>query len=306
MGKDYYAVLGIEKSADAATIKKAYRKLAQRYHPDKNPDDKAAEERFKEITEAYAVLSDAEKKRQYDQFGDSGFHQRFSQEDIFRNFNGQDIFREFGFGGDIFSQIFGAGGGGANPFFNGGGGGCGGHGHRPRSVKGQDLALSLTIPLRQAVLGGERRVDFNRQGRSETLQVRIPPGVESGQRLRVPGKGGESPMGGPAGDLFLEIEVQGDPRFRREGRDLTVRVNVPLSGLCLGCSAEVPTFDGEKRVKVPAGFSCGGRIRLRGFGVPAHGKHGAGDLYAEIMTDVPETLSERQRELLEALQEEGL
>jgi curved DNA-binding protein len=299
MAKDYYAVLGIEKTADAAQIKKAYRKLAVKYHPDKNPGDKAAEERFKEITEAYAVLSDPDKRRQYDQFGEAGFHQRFSQEDIFRNVDLNEIFREFGFGGDdLFGQMFGGRGG----AFRGGTF----HGGRQRQFKGQDLLLRLTIPFRQAILGGERQLDLSRHGHGEPLKVRIPPGVESGQKLRVAGKGMAAPAGGPPGDLLLEIEVGSDPVFARDGNDLSVTVEVPFSGACLGTSVDVPTLDGHKRVKVRAGTQTGSRIRLKGFGVPERRGSGAGDLYAIISINVPETLTAEQERLLAKLRDSGL
>lgn len=296
MGKDYYAVLGVEKPASTEVIKKAYRKLAIKYHPDKNPGDKAAEERFKEITEAYAVLSDTDKRRQYDQFGEAGFHQRFSQEDIFRNVDINDIFREFGIGGDdLYSQLFGGRGGG----FRGGAF----HGGRARPVRGQDLLLRLTIPFRQAILGGERQIDLDRYGHGEPIKVRIPPGVENGQKLRVTGKGAPSPAGGPPGDLLLEIEVATDPVFSRDGSDLSVTVEVPFSGVCLGTSVEVPTLDGNKRVKVKPGMKRGGRIRLKGFGVPGHP---AGDLYAIIEVAVPGELTTEQEKLLLKLRDNGL
>jgi len=298
MAKDYYAVLGVDKTAGADQIKKAYRKLAIKYHPDKNPDNKQAEERFKEITEAYAVLSDAEKKKQYDQFGDAGFHQRFSQEDIFRNVDLGDIFREFGFGGrggdDIFSQMFG-----------GAGAGHGGRHHR-RPAKGQDYLMRLSLPFRQAILGGERRVDIERNGQTEHLQVRIPPGVESGQKLRVPGKGGDSPAGGPAGDLLLEIQVLDDARFRREGSDLHTTVRIPFTGACLGTTVEIETLEEAKRVKVKAGMQGGSKIRLKGFGVPARTGQSAGDLYATIEIAVPKDLDSAQEALLEQLKDSGL
>lgn len=296
MAKDYYAVLGVDKSASTEVIKKAYRKLAVKFHPDKNPGDKAAEERFKEITEAYAVLADAEKRRQYDQFGEAGFHQRFSQEDIFRNVDINDIFREFGIGGDdLFSQLFGGRGGvGRSGSFRGG---------RPRPIKGQDLLLRLAIPLRQAVLGGERQIDLARHGHGEPIKLRIPPGVESGQKLRVAGKGAPAPAGGPPGDLLLEIEVLADPLFSREGHDLTVTVAVPFSGACLGTSIEVPTLEGEKRVKVKPGTRSGSKIRLKGFGVPGHP---AGDLYAVVEVAVPGELTAEQEKLLGKLRDKGL
>ena len=297
MAKDYYAALGLEKTASADQIKKAYRKLAMKFHPDKNPGDKQAEERFKELTEAYAVLSDAEKKKQYDQFGDTGFHQRFSQEDIFRNVDLGDIFREFGFGGrgsdDIFSHIFGGAGG-----FHG----RGGH-QRPHPVKGQDYLMRLTIPFRQAVLGGERRVDLDRDGQIEHLQVRIPAGVEPGKKLRISGKGGASSSGGPAGDLLLEINITSDPRFRREGSDLYTTVRLPFTGACLGTSVAVATLEETKRIKVKPGTQSGSKIRLKGFGVPGRAGKPAGDLYVVVEIEVPETLDEKQKELLEKLRD---
>jgi curved DNA-binding protein len=297
MAKDYYGTLGVKKDASAEEIKKAYRKLALKYHPDKNPDDKKAEEKFKELTEAYAVLSDTEKRKQYDQFGESGFHQRYSQEDIFRNFDVGDIFREFGFGTeDIFGHLFGSGMRGRTVYHGGGA--------RPQALKGQDYVLRLSIPFRLAVQGGEKRVDFQRDGGVEQLQVRIPPGIESGQRLRVAGKGGVSPTGGPGGDLLLEIQVEADPLFNRDGQDLYVKVQVPFSGACLGTAVDVSTLEGTKRVKVPAGMQVGGKIRLKGFGVPARG--GRGDLYAVVEVAVPAKLTAQQKELLEKLREEGL
>lgn len=300
MAKDYYAALGLEKTAGADQIKKAYRKLAMKFHPDKNPGDKKAEERFKEITEAYAVLSDPEKKQQYDQFGDTGFHQRYSQEDIFRNVDLGDIFREFGFGGrggdDIFSQMFG-GMGGAHGF--------GGH-QRPRPVKGQDYLMRITVPFRQAVLGGERRVDLDRDGQTEHLQVRIPPGVEPGQKLRITGKGGASRAGGPPGDLMLEISITNDHRFRREGHDLYTTVKLPFTGLCLGASVNVETLEETKRIKVKPGTQNGSKIRLKGYGVPGRSGKQGGDLYAVVEVEVPKELTEDQQELLEKLQEAGL
>jgi curved DNA-binding protein len=292
MADDYYATLGVDRKADGKAMKKAYRKLAQQYHPDRNPGDKQAEERFKKIAEAYAVLSDPEKRRQYDQFGDSGFHQRFSQEDIFRNADFSDLFGSFG-GEDLFSQLFGGRVGRAD--FG-----------RQRPLKGQDYSMQIHIPLRLAVTGGERRIEYQHEGRSEQLKVRIPAGVASGAKLRVAGKGGPGPAGGKPGDLLLQIEVDADPLFRREGNDLLVHVAISYSEICLGSSVEVPTLDQPKRVKVPAGMQPGQKIRLRGFGVPASGRRAAGDLYAVIDVKVPRVLSPAQQELLEKLQEAGL
>ncbi len=299
MAKDYYAVLGVQKDADQEAVKKAYRKLALKHHPDKNPGNAEAEEKFKEITEAYAVLSDVEKRRQYDQFGDADFHQRYSQEDIYRDFDVGDIFREFGFGtDDIFSRLFGGNARGRTTFHTGGG--------RVRPAKGQDFVMHISIPFRLAVKGGKQRVDYRGAQGVEQLQVTIPPGIETGQKLRVTGKGGGSPTGGPAGDLFLEIKVDPDPLFTRENRDLFVKVRIPYSGACLGTTADIPTLETSKRVKVPAGIQSGGKIRLKGFGVPASKKEPAGDLYAVIEIAIPAKLNDEQRKLLEKLQEAGL
>jgi curved DNA-binding protein len=297
MAKDYYASLGVSRDATSDEIKKAYRKLALKYHPDKNPGDTRAEEKFKEITEAYAVLSDEEKRSQYDRFGEAGFHQRFSQEDIYRNFDVGDIFREFGFGtDDIFSRFFG-GGARQESFFGG---------RQTRPLKGQDYQLKISVPFRNAVLGGGRRIDYKRGSQSEHLEVRIPAGIETGQKLRISGKGGESPAGGPPGDLLLEIRVEPDTVFSRDGNDLFVKVPIPFSGACLGTSVEVPTLNKRKKVKVPPGLPSGSKIRLKGFGVPAHGNHPAGDLFAIVEVKVPDKLTEQQKSVLEELQKAGL
>lgn len=295
MGKDYYSSLGIDKNASADEIKKAYRKLAIKYHPDKNAGDKAAEDQFKVITEAYTVLSDPEKKLQYDSYGDTAFHQRFSHEDIFRGANVNDMFREFGFSGgeDILSQLFGSGGRrGQQPF-----------GGQSRPRHGADYNLNVRIPFRIAVTGGERRVSFRTERGDEEMNVKIPAGTETGQRLRVAEKGGLSPNGGPPGDLFLEIQVDADQTFWREGNDLFVSVKTSYSGLSLGTTIDVPTLDGHKRVKVKAGTRNGSKIRLKGFGVQGKPK---GDLYAIVETEVPTELTDAQRQLLEQLKDEGL
>lgn len=294
MAKDYYASLGVAKDASEQEIKKAYRKLAVKYHPDKNPGDTKAEDRFKEISEAYAVLSDKEKRRNYDQFGDSNFHQHYSQEDIFRGTNFNDIFTEFGMGGggeDIFSQLFGGAGGRSRSF------------RQSRNLKGQNYIMKLTIPFRQAILGGERSVHFRHEGRDERIQVRIPPGVDNGQKLRVAGKGGPAPHGGKPGDLMLEIQVENDPRFTRDGQHLQQSITVPFSTACLGGTATVQTLDETKRIKVPAGTASGSKIRLKGFGVAGHGNSPAGDLYVTIRIEVPKKLDGKQQEAVEHLKE---
>jgi curved DNA-binding protein len=293
--RDYYEVLGLKKGASAEEIKKVYRKLALKYHPDKNPGDKGAEDRFKEINEAYAVLSDPQKKAQYDQFGSNGFHQRFSQEDIFRGFDVGDMFKEFGYGtDDIFSRMFGGG-------FQGRGGFGGGRGRR-----GEDFTMELEVSFREAYSGGEKRVAFMRNGQREELTVKIPAGVESGARLRVQGKGGAGRGGGPAGDLYLLIKVADDPVFSREEDDIVVERQIRFTEAALGTSLDVPTLEGTKRIKVPAGIQPGTKIRLKGFGFPHLGRAGKGDLFVRIGVRVPEGITAEQRALLEELERKGL
>jgi curved DNA-binding protein len=295
--RDYYEILGLKKGATPAEIKKTYRKLAIKYHPDKNPGNKEAEERFKEINEAYAVLSDPEKKAQYDQFGSAGFHQRYSQEDIFRGFNVDDLFKETGFGTeDIFSRIFGGG-------FQGRGGFGGFRGGRQ---KGADLSMELHVSFREAFTGCEKRIAFMRGDRREELSVKVPAGVESGARLRIPGKGEAGAGGGPSGDLYLEVKVGSDPLYARDGDDLIVERRIHFTEAALGTSLEVPTLDGNRRIKVPAGIQPGTKIRLKGFGFPHLGGTGRGDCYVRIGVTVPEQLTGEQRQLLEELAKKGL
>ncbi|HEX9024680.1 MAG TPA: DnaJ C-terminal domain-containing protein [Geobacteraceae bacterium] len=293
--KDYYQVLGLRKEASLEEIKRAFRKLAVKYHPDKNPGDKEAEEKFKEINEAYAVLSDPEKKAQYDRFGSAGFHQRYSQEDIFRGFDVGDLFKDMGFGTeDIFSRLFGGGGHHRGFHYN--------VGRQP----GEDFTMELTVTFRDAFYGGEKRVAFKRDGKREEVMVKIPAGVESGSRLRIKGKGGEGIRGGEPGDLFLVIQVAGDPQFTREGDDIIVEKQIRFSEAALGTSLNVETLDGPKRIKVPAGIQPGTRIRLKGLGFPRMGMGERGDFYVRIGVSVPEQLNAAQRALLQDLAEKGL
>ena len=285
--RDYYELLGVKKSATVDEIKKAYRKLAVKYHPDKNPGDKQAEERFKEVSEAYAVLSDAEKRKQYDQFGSDGFHQKFSQEDIFRGFDINDLLREMGFGG-----------------MGRGGSGFGRGSRGPR--QGEDLAMEVQVTLRESASGDEKRIAFSHGGERQELSVKIPAGIEDGAQLRVKGKGSAGVGGGPAGDLYLTIRVGGDPDFAREGNDLIVERQIRFSEAALGTSLDVPTLETPKRIKVPAGVQSGTKIRLKGCGLPRRGGAGKGDLYVKISVKVPELVTGEQKKLLEQLAQAGL
>ena len=295
--RDYYEILGVDKKAPADEIKKAFRKLAVKYHPDRNAGDTAAEEKFKEINEAYAVLSDPEKRQQYDAFGSSGFHQQYSQEDIFRNFDFSGTFKDMGMGGgeDIFSRLFGG------AFSRGGGRGFS-RGPRP----GADLSLAVEVGFREAANGCEKQVAFRRNGIREELKVKIPAGVDNGSRIRIAGKGSAGENGGPNGDLYLEVKLARDPVFTRDGGDLFVERTIRFSEACLGISIEVPTLEGDKRIKVPAGIQPGTKIRLKGCGVKALGSNAKGDLYIKIGIHVPEGLNSSQKKLVEELAKNGL
>ncbi|HJV34824.1 J domain-containing protein [Geomonas sp.] len=298
--RDYYEVLGLKKGASVEEIKRAYRKLAVKYHPDKNPGDKQAEDRFKEINEAYAVLSDPKKKEQYDQFGSTNFHQRFSQEDIFRGFDVGDLFRDQGFGtDDIFSRIFGdALRRGAHR------GGGGGRAHM--AAKGEDFSMEVQVTFRDAYDGADKRIAFMREGAREELSVKIPAGIESGAKLRVAGRGGAGRFGGPSGDLFLTVLVGPDPLFHREGNDIVLPHEVPFSQAVLGGAIDIPTMEGAKRIKIPAGIQVGTKVRLKGLGFPIMGKRERGDMYVKIAVQVPEKVTAKQKELIEKLADEGL
>lgn len=294
--KDYYEVLGVAKDASADDIKKSFRKLAVKYHPDRNQGDSTAEEKFKEINEAYAVLSDPEKRKKYDTFGSADFHQQFSQEDIFRNFDFSGTFKDMGMGGgeDIFSRLF------------GGAFRRAGSGFRRGPQKGADLSLAVTVGFREAALGAEKLVAFRRNGQREELKVKIPAGVDNGSRIRIGGRGSDGENGGPSGDLFLEVTVTNDPVFTREGGDLFVERTVRFSEACLGVSLEVPTLEEPKRIKVPAGIQPGTKIRLKGCGIKALGSNARGDLYVKISIHVPEGLNSSQKKLVEELARAGL
>jgi len=299
MSEDYYKTLGVDKSASINDIKKAYRKLAMKYHPDHTKGDKAAEEKFKKITEAYAVLSDPEKRKQYDTFGSADFQQRYSQEDIFRNFDFSDILKEFGFGGGSSS--------GGDYRFSFGGSPFGGGGRRQRAVKGTDLVYELPVTLREVATGSSKAVTFEHQGRRENINVRIPNGMQDGKRLRVPGKGDPSPYGGPAGDLYVKIKVLEDPVFKAENNDLTIYRTIRLTEALLGSQIAVPTLEGgELSLKIPPGTRHKTRMRLAGHGLPRMNGAGQGDLYVIVLVDVPKQLTPEQEKLVAKLADTGL
>jgi len=303
---DYYKILGVSKTSSDEEIKKAYRKLAMKYHPDHTKGDKTAEEKFKRISESYAVLSDKEKRRQYDQFGSSGFQQRYSQEDIFRNFDFSDIFKEFGFGG---ASSFSGGRGGRRFSFGSGSpfsGFDGSHG-RQAKVKGADLVYELPLTLQEIATGTSKTVAFQHKGRSEKITVKIPKGMGNGKKLRLAGKGEPSAYGGPPGDLFIQAKVIHDPLYDVDGNNLYINREIKLSDSILGVSISIPTLAGkELNLKIPPGTKHKTKMRLAGHGIPDMKSKKKGDLYAIIHIKTSKKLTKEQKKLVEKLAETGL
>jgi curved DNA-binding protein len=305
MAEDYYKILGVDKNASDAEIKKAYRKLAMKYHPDHAKGDKASEDKFKKISEAYAVLSDKEKRKQYDQFGSEGFKQRYTQEDIFRGFDLGDILREFGFsGGNIFGR---RGGGGARFSFGGGGAPFGDFSDQRARSKGSDLVYELPLTVREVITGTSKTISFEHKGRTERLTVKIPKGMVDGKKLRLAGKGETSPYGGEPGDLYVQSKVIEDPMYSVQGQDLITHRSVKLTEAILGTNLAVPTPDGKDlSLKIPPGTRPGTKMRLSGHGLPTMKGDRRGDLYVQIQVEVPRKLTDEQKRLVEELAATGL
>ncbi len=283
--RDYYEILGVDRGATAEEIKKSYRKLAVRYHPDKNPDDKAAEEKFKEASNAYSVLSDPEKRRVYDTHGHAGVHGMGfegyrTMDDVFTHINLNDIFgRGFGgFGGfdDAFGDVF-------------------GQRRTTAPPRGRDIRMNLNIPFSDAVLGSKKEV--NVEGKRITLT--IPPGIQDGQTLRIRGHG-EVRGTSASGDLLVTVAVQSHPTLTREGADLLTDAKISMTTAALGGSVRVQTLTGEVDLKVPAGAQPGQQLRLRGQGVASTSGR-KGDLRVRLVVEIPKSLSRKQRNLLEEL-----
>lgn len=315
---DYYKTLGVQKSASASEIKKAYHKLALKYHPDKNKDDKAAETKFKEISEAYAVLSDKEKKQQYDTYGSADFQQRYSQEDIFRNFDIGDILKEFGFGGGSrggFRQSFGGGGFssnmGGNPFAHGMGGGCHGGGchggGQTRQMAGNDLEYEIGLSLEELYTGARKTVALNHAGNSETITVKIPKGMIPGKKIRVPGKGEPSPYGGPRGNLLIKSRPLNHPNYQIDGNDVSIIKEIKLTDALLGTKVDIETPVGKTiAITVPPGTRHKSKMRLAGQGIPIMNSSQTGHLFVIISVEMPGELTSSQKKLIEKLAKSGL
>jgi curved DNA-binding protein len=318
-GKDYYAMLGVSKTASTDEIKKAYRKLAMKHHPDRNKGNKSAEEKFKEISEAYAVLSDTEKRKQYDSFGSEGFQNKYSQDDIFRNFDFGDIFSEFGFKGrssagragggpDLFSQIFGNMGRGSSrgqgASFNSAFGGQ----SRPRPVKGKDIAYELSLTLEDTFETSEKVISYYAGSTTQDkVSVKVPAGIPTGKKLRLQGKGQPGLNGGSNGDLYIEIRILDHPLFKRDGDDLLLTRDIKFTEAALGAEIEVPTIDKKTlKLKIPPGTQGNARFRLKGYGMPHMNDKGRGDAYIIINISVPRELDKKRMDILKKASEAGL
>ena len=311
---DYYKVLGLDRTATQADIRKAYRKLAKQYHPDVNKDNPQAQERFQEINEANEVLSDPEKRKKYDEYGEHWAHadeyeaqrrqyeQQYGQQSGFNDFTGSG-FGGFNFGGfgdftrsegntggfsDFFEQLFGS----ANY-----------RRARHQSPHGKDYEAELHLTLRDVAETHKQVLNVG----DKSIRVTIPAGVADGQRLKLRGHGGEAPQGGTRGDLYITFRIAPDPSFTRQDDDLVTTLSIPLTTALLGGDAIVPTLTGEVRLKIKAGTQAGSKVRLKGKGMPRYKKDNErGDLIIIFQIPIPTTLTEEQRQLCLKLQQTGI
>lgn len=300
MAKDYYSILGVSKQATEDDIKKAFRKLAVKYHPDKNPGNKEAEEKFKELNEAYEVLSDPDKRKKYDVYGANWNQFNGAQQGQYQYQGGGpqgqyhyegDPADFFGQGAD-FSEIFGE--------FFGRTGSSGSNSRRStRKRKGQDYQSSMTISLEEAFEGTSRIVNVNEQ----KIRITLKPGTYDGLTIKLAGKGAHGMNGGTAGDLYITIHVTPHAQFKREGDDLRQAIQIDLFTAVLGGDRTISTLSGQLKIKIPAGTQPGKLLRLRGKGMPVYGKEGQyGDLLLELQVKIPEQLTQEQQELFRRLQ----
>lgn len=318
--RDYYEVLGVPRAASNDDLKKAFRKLAMKFHPDKNPGDKKAEENFKEVNEAYETLSDQQKRQMYDQFGhassQAGFRPGQNPFEGFSRGAGAGGFGGFGGGGaggpgqenyqDIFGDIF-------SDFFSGrtrpgGGAGAGGPGQQSSQSRqsarsrGADLRYTLNISFEEAAAGADKTISFIRQraGKEETakLAVTVPAGVKAGQRLKLRGEGDSGATGGSTGDLYVIINIQDHPLFKRVENDVHLDLPLTFVDAVNGTTVEIPTLTGKASLRIPAGTPSGQLFRLKGKGFASVGASGGGDMLVRTVIDVPKDLTDEQRDLL--------
>ena len=329
--RDYYDILGVSRGATADDIKRAHRKLARQYHPDMNKNNPSATEKFKEVQEAYDVLSDAEKRRAYDQFGHAGVDGVGAGAggpgaDPFEAFrrgtsrgNGRRQWRpnpnvtvedfdpsDFGPGGnfgDIFEQLFGARGGAAGPGFGGRAGAQRGARGRAEPQRGEDVEHTVTLPFEQAARGTTLPLQISRDGKVETIEVKIPAGVKDGSRVRIKGRGQQTSAGGESGDLYIVTQVQPHPHFRREGLDILLDLPVSVYEAVLGTKVEVPTLDGPVTLTLPPGASSGAKLRVKGRGIQRGEEKG--DQLVVVKVIVPKALDEEAKELVKRLEEKA-
>ncbi len=309
---DYYATLGVGRGASGDEIKKAYRRQAKRYHPDRNPGDKAAERKFKQIQEAYEVLGSAEKRAQYDHFGragvgefvNTGHRQTYSWGDgsSIRIDDLEDLFTAFGSGGtgqraSIFEQFLGSRGGGGSSTRRA-------PKQAPRASRGRDVERRVRVTFEQALSGSTVEIDRMVGGRKrESLTVKVPADITDGQRIRLRGQGAPGQRGGPPGDLYIVCEVQPHRYFRRQGRDIYLEVPLSVTEAILGAKVDVPTLQGTMTVVIPPGTSSGAKLRLRGKGV-AGGGGPPGDQYVVVQIVTPRELTAGERAAVDRLAEE--
>jgi curved DNA-binding protein len=298
--RDYYQTLGVSKTATQDEIKSAFRKLARKYHPDTAQDKRSAEEKFKEINEAYEVLSDPEKRKKYDQYGadwqQGGFQPPPGGGYAWEGAGGgpTDGGFEFHFGGtgfsDFFEQLFGA--------RRGRGRGFAGQEFAEMPFQGQDVEADILVTLEEALNGSTRQISFRRgaSGKIHTYTVKIPKGVREGQRIRLAGLGESGGRGGQAGDLYLRVKLEKHPEFEVEGSDLSYDLEIPAWQAVLGGDVEIPTLDGRAKLHVPPGSQNGQKFRLPGRGLPRR-EGGRGNFYAVLRATLPRQVNSREKEL---------
>lgn len=293
--KDYYKVLGVERSASQDEIKKAYRKLAVKYHPDKNPDDKVAEEKFKEISEAYQVLGNADTRKKYDELGANWKQYENSG---FSGFGGGGQgFNASGFS-DFFDMFFG-GQGGAGFDIRDFMGGMGGGRRSTRPAKGSDLNATINMTLLEAYQGSQRMIDLG----GNTIKITIKPGVRDGQVLRIKGKGNPGRNGGDNGDLLIKVSITNDHVYQRDGDDLIRNINVDVYTAILGGKITVTTLKGDVNVPIKPQTQNNSTLRLKGMGMPHYDKEGAGALLLKVQLLLPEHFSQKELELIKEAKE---